>query len=274
MVPAPATALEVVSASARYAGTGGAGADALAGVSLQVGVGELVAVLGPNGAGKSTLLRLLAGTLAPDGGVVRLFGLEVAAMDRTAVARELAFVTQSEDLRFEFTVREVVMMGRAPHQGGWLRPSDEDLRIVDEALRLWDLLPLQAHAVDRLSGGERKRVAIARAFAQTPRVLLLDEPTAFLDVRHQVTLFEQLAVAAREHGRACVVVTHDLQLAAAHASRVVLLKGGAVVANGTVEEVLTEERLKDAFAWPIRAGRLDGAGPRVYAPLAVGARDG
>ncbi len=223
-------------------------------------------MVGPNGAGKSTLLRVLAGTLRPDSGEALLFGAPVSARSRREVAREVAFVAQSEEVRFAFSVGEVVLMGRAPHQEGWMRPSEEDRRRVADALRRCDLEHLAGRAVDELSGGERKRVAIARAFAQAARVLLLDEPTAFLDVRHQVALFEQLREVARGEGKACVVVTHDLQLAAAHGSRVVLIKAGRLLAQGTVDEVLTPSRLAEAFDWPIDVGREESTHARVFVP--------
>ena len=270
----PKPALELVGVTARYAAHA-RGAEArptaqveavLADVSLAVAPGEIVAVVGPNGAGKSTLLRVLAGTLRPVRGEARLFGSPITARSRREVARDVAFVAQGEEVRFSFSVREVVLMGRAPHQDGWMRPSDEDRRVVVDALARCDLEHLVDRAVDELSGGERKRVAIARALAQASRVLLLDEPTAFLDVRHQVALFEQLRDAVRDEGKVCVVVTHDLQLAAAHASRVILIKAGRILAQGAVDEVLTPSRLAEAFDWPIDVGRDERTQARVFVP--------
>ena len=270
----PTPALELVGVTARYPShprAGGAqGAaeaeDVLVDLCLAVAPGEILVVVGPNGAGKSTLLRVLAGTLRPERGQALLFGAPVAARSRREVARDVAFVAQSEEVRFAFSVRDVVLMGRAPHQEGWMRPSDEDRGVVADALRRCDLEHLADRAVDEFSGGERKRVAIARAFAQAARVLLLDEPTAFLDVRHQVALFEQLREAAEAEGKACVVVTHDLQLAAAHGSRVVLIKAGRLLAQGTVDDVLTPPRLAEAFDWPIDVGREEKTHARVFVP--------
>jgi iron complex transport system ATP-binding protein len=267
--PTSTLALELVRISARYDAIPGAGApeaSALLDVSLSVAPGEIVVVIGPNGAGKSTLLRVMAGTLRPSSGEALLFGATLAGHDRQRVARDVAFVAQSEEVRFAFSVRDVVLMGRAPHQEGWMRPTNEDARVVADVLRRMDLEGLADRAVEQLSGGERKRVAIARAFAQASRVLLLDEPTAFLDVRHQVALFEELRELGRARGTASVVVTHDLQLAAAHGSRVALIKAGRLVADGTVDEVLTEARLGETFDWPIRAGRVEGTGERVFVP--------
>ena len=267
--PLQAPALDLVRVSARYDGGDRAKApqaEALAEVSLTVLQGERVFVLGPNGAGKSTLLRVLAGTLRPHAGEVRLFGARISERERREVAREVAFVAQSEEVRFAFSVRQVILMGRAPHQEGWMRPSSEDARVLDDVLRRFDLESLAERCVDQLSGGEKKRVAIARAFAQTPRVLLLDEPTAFLDVHHQVLLFAELDGVAATNATTSIIVTHDLQLAAAQASRVVLMKAGRVVAEGTVDEVLTDRRLEETFDWPIAAGRVEGTGERAFVP--------
>jgi iron complex transport system ATP-binding protein len=152
-----------------------------------------------------------------------------------------------------------------------MRASKSDEIAVDDAIVRFDLARLGARPVDQLSGGEQKRVALARAFAQAPRVMLLDEPTAFLDVRHQVALFELLARATSDGQMAAIVVTHDLSLAAAHASRVALMKAGRVLADGSVDDVLTEERLSEAFDWPIEVARLETSGARVFVPRASGA---
>jgi iron complex transport system ATP-binding protein len=244
----------------------GAGEAALREVTLEVRLGEIVAVLGANGAGKSTLLRVLAGSLAPSAGRALLFGAPIRSVPRRELARTVAFVTQSEEVRFAFSVRDVVRMGRAPHQEGWMRPSAEDERVVEQALVELDLVGLADRPVDELSGGEKKRVTIARAFAQSSRVLLLDEPTAFLDIRHQVTLLEGLADVVRSDHKASVLVTHDLQLAAAYATRAVVMTKGRILADGAVDDVLTTARLAETFDWPIDAGRMGAEGPRVFAP--------
>jgi iron complex transport system ATP-binding protein len=258
-------ALEARSVHARY--TTATQVDALRGVSLSLARGELVAVLGPNGAGKSTLLRVLSGTLPATRGEVRLFGEAIGAMDRRDVARTLAVVSQSHEVAWGFAVRDVVMMGRAPHQDGWMRASDEDRRAVDEALERCDLARYATRAAQELSGGEQKRVAIARALAQKPRVLLLDEPAAFLDVRHQVALYDLLADAVAREGLACLVVMHDLNVAAQYASRVVLAKDGAFVAVGAVDEVMTYARLRETFDADLYCGVNDVNGTRFFLPM-------
>lgn len=255
--------LEPLVASGVRAGYG-VGAPALDGVDLTVRAGELVCVLGPNGAGKTTLLRVLAGTLAPIAGEVRLFGERIDEIDRRAVARKLAVVAQDEPPAFAWSVRDVVMMGRAPHQASWQRPSAEDEAAVAEALRRCDLEAFADRRVGALSGGERKRVTIARAFAQTPKVLLLDEPAAFLDVRHEIALYELLATEVERAKLACVVVLHDLNVAAEYAHAIALLKDGKVAACGAPRDVMTPSRLREVFEVELASARREGDDARVY----------
>jgi len=236
-------------------------------VELRVGAGEVVCVLGPNGAGKTTLVRVASGLLAPRHGEVRLLGTPLADRSRADVARSLAVVEQQQQIAGSFTVREVVAMGRAPHQGGWLRETADDARIVEDALRRCDLLAVASRPATALSGGEQKRVAVARALAQQPKVLLLDEPGAFLDVRHQLDLYELLASEVKEHGMACLIVMHDLNVAAQFADRIVLMKKGRVVAAGTVEEVMTWRTLKETFDADLYCGVNDLTGARFFLPM-------
>jgi len=242
------------------------GTPALSRVTLEVGAGEIVALLGPNGAGKSTLLRVMAAALAPETGSVRLDGRDVASLDRREIARRVAFVTQTTEVAFGFSVRDVVMMGRAPHQGGWMTPSREDERAVDEAMHRLELGDLAARPVDALSGGEQKRVAIARALAQSPKLLLLDEPGAFLDVRHQLSLYD-LLVELAAGGVAVALSMHDINAAAQYASRVGLLKNGSLVAIGRVEDVLTYRRLRETFDADLYCGVNDVTGARFFLPM-------
>ncbi len=241
-------------------------AEPLSRVSLRVARGDLWCVLGPNGAGKSTLLRVMAGTLAPVRGTVTLLGEPLQSWDRPRIARKVAVVPQTSEVAFGYSVRDVVMMGRAPHQSAWMRPSDEDRAAVEEALARCDLAELSSRRADELSGGEQKRVAIARALAQKPEVLLLDEPGAFLDVKHQVMLYDLLD-EARKDGMACVVVMHDLNVAAQYATRVALMKRGRLVAVGTVNEVMTYTRLKETFDADLYCGVNDVNGTRFFLPM-------
>jgi len=260
---AKATPVELEDVTAAYEGQT---TPALVGVSLAVEAGELLAVLGPNGAGKSTLLRVMSGALTPQTGSAKLFGEPLDAQPRERIARRVALVAQASDVAFGFTVREVVMMGRAPHQGSWMRPSDDDARITQEAIQRCDLEALADRRVDALSGGEQKRVAIARAIAQRPEVLLLDEPGAFLDVRHQVALYDLLD-QLKEGGLAIVVSMHDINAAAQYASRVVLMKEGRLVAVGKIEEVLTYRQLQRTFDADLYCGVNELTGTRFFLPM-------
>jgi iron complex transport system ATP-binding protein len=269
---APAPALEIIGAHAGYPASTPRPGEVLRGVSVAVEPGEILALLGPNGAGKTTLLRVAAGALAPRRGEVRLAGAHVAGMDRRALARQVAVVAQSEPAAEGFSVREVVMMGRAPHQGAWLAASAEDRAVVDDALTRCDLTAIADRPAGQLSGGELKRVTIARALAQRPRVLLLDEPGAFLDVRHQIDLYEMLADEVSRSALACIVVMHDLNVAAQYATRVALMKQGEIVAIGSVEEVMTYRRLRETFDADLYCGENELDRTRYFVPMRRGGR--
>ncbi len=265
MSPGPAAAapepiVEVRGASFHYGAT-----PALEDVSLAARSGEFVGLLGPNGAGKSTLIRLVAGLLSPARGTVRLAGIDPAHAPRRQVARLCALVPQEPRLTWPFTVREVVMMGRAPRQGLLAVPDRFDRGAVDGAIEACDLAHLAHRRLDTLSGGERRRVFFARALAQEPRVLLLDEPTAFLDLGHQVQVMRMAQVAAR--GGLCVVaVLHDLNLAAAACDRLVVFSQGRVVAEGPPREVVTPERVEAVWGVPVWRGENAATGALAVLP--------
>jgi iron complex transport system ATP-binding protein len=240
---------------------------ALENASLDVRPGEVTALLGSNGAGKSTLLRVAAGLVRPSSGRASLDGTDLAAWDRRALARHLALVTQGGPPAAGFRVRDVVAMGRAPHQGAWMKERPEDAAAVDDAIALCDLSTLADRPVEALSGGEQRRVAIARALAQKPRVLLLDEPAAFLDVRHRLMLHELLAQIAARDAIACVVATHDLDAAARFASAAVLMREGRVVAAGPPGEVMRPDRLAAVFDAEIAGGTHEPSGRPYFIPL-------
>lgn len=233
-------------------------------VSLQAHDGELLAVLGPNGAGKSTLVRALIGTLTPTSGEVLLRGRALSGLPRREIAREIAVVPQESDVAFGFSVRQVVMMGRAPHQTGLLLPRPEDERAVSDALERCELSELAGRPISELSGGERRRVTIARALAQDTGVLVLDEPAAHLDIRHAAVVGELARRAVDERGVACIAVMHDLAAAARWADRVALLDAGRVVACGAPDEVLHPELLAKTFGVPIRVGSDPEDGQRYF----------
>ncbi len=223
----------------------GQAAEVLRGVTFSVRPGEAVALVGPNGAGKTTLLRALAG-LVPHGGQVHLDGWPAARMAPRERARRVALVRQQTALGVDFTVREVVAMGRAPHVGWAARLGAADAAAVDAALAATDLVALAGRSARRLSGGEQQRVALAQALAQDAPCLLLDEPTAHLDVRHQIDLLAR-ARALADSGRTVVAALHDLDRAAAFARRMLVLHCGRLVADGPPESVLTPALLAAVF---------------------------
>jgi iron complex transport system ATP-binding protein len=241
-------------------------------VSFSVNAGEVCAVLGPNGAGKSTIVRVLSGALRPERGKVRLFGEDLEGLSRQAIARRVAVVPQVAPPALGFSVHEVVMMGRAPHQGAWMRASEGDEEAVLRAIEACDLGGLRDRLVAELSGGEQKRAAIARALAQEGKVLILDEASAHLDVRHSIAIHEVVRKEVEDRGLACLAILHDLNVAAQYADKVVLLKGGRLVAAGSVEEVMTYARLKDVFESELYVGvnELDNA--RYFLPVRPEAR--
>lgn len=222
-----------------------AGVEILRGTSLAVRAGELLGLVGPNGAGKSTLLRAISG-LVPADGAVWLDGRDLAGLDAAGVARIVARVPQGHNSDAGFVVEEMVLAGRAPYLGRFQWEGPADHQIADGAMRDTDTVHLRERPVAELSGGERQRVLLARALAQQPTVLLLDEPTANLDLAHQV----QVMVLVREmvdRGLAAVAAIHDLELASRFCDRLVLVDGGSIVADGTPGEVLTPERLANVF---------------------------
>jgi len=237
-------------------------------VSLQVLPGEFVVVAGPNGAGKTTLLRLVSGILPPSSGRIRLEGVELADLHPREVARKLAVVPQDSTFHFPYRVGEAVRMGRAPYLGLWGFESEEDVQAGDRAMRMCDLGGLAARGVHELSGGERQRVIIARALAQQTRILVLDEPTAALDLRHAWEVLRILQRVRGEQGTTVVVITHDLTRLAPVAERIVLLKQGRVVADGSPERVLTPEQIHEVFEVPVEI-HTDRHGRRLVVPMAV-----
>ncbi len=234
------------------------------GVSLGVSSGELWAVLGPNGAGKSTLLRACLGLHPLGAGEVELLGRPLREWDRRAISQRVAVVPQSFEDPGGFTVLELVLMGRSPHLGRFGLPSAGDLELCHHALEELGISHLASRPSTALSGGERRMVLLARAFAQSPELLVLDEPTAFLDLRHQVEALARVK-AKVAHGLGAIAVLHDVNLAAAFADRVLLLKDGKVVAAGPTHEVLTREALEHVYGIPMSAARAE-EGAWLFAP--------
>jgi len=228
-------------------------------VSFAVGRGEVVGLLGSNGAGKTTLVRLATRSLRPDAGKVSVSGRPVEAISRRALARCLATVPQDVHVPFPFLAGELVLMGRTPYQAAFGFESAADLALAEEVMARVGIAHLADRPVDRLSGGERQLVLFARALVQEPGALLLDEPTAFLDLRHRIDLLRVVRGFA-ESGGGALVVSHDLTLVAQACDRLVVLSDGVVAAQGAPAEVLRPEILAAAFG--MAADVLEGPGGR------------
>jgi len=240
----------------RYPGTV---TDALVGVSLTARRGELVAVLGPNGSGKTTLLRVALGALVPAEGSAVVGGRPATAWTRRELARLVGVVPQREETVFPQRVREAVLLGRYPHLSmfGGERPADHEA--VSRALVQCDAAHLGPRWLSTLSGGEYQRVRLARALAQEPALLVLDEPTISLDLRHEMELFELVRGLVDRSRLAAVLVTHHVNLAARFADRVLLLDAGRPAGEGTPAVVLTRETVERVFAWPVAIEAYQGA---------------
>ena len=242
--------------------------EAVRGVSLSVSPGRLLAVVGPNGAGKTTLLRLLSGALTPQKGEVDLDDRPLAGLGDRERARAIAVVPQSESSPFPITVREMVGMGRYPHLGPWERTGKADRAAVDRALDRCAVTAFAGRDIGQLSGGERQRARIARALAQEAPILLLDEPTAGLDLRYRMELFHLLR-ELRGDGLAVLVITHDLNLAARFADRLLLLDRGGARAHGNPAEVVSRKTLEAVYEWPLKVAPHPGPGSDTGAPQTI-----
>ncbi|HYK82713.1 MAG TPA: ABC transporter ATP-binding protein [Gemmatimonadales bacterium] len=247
--------LDVGGVAYRYPG---AATDALAGVSLAVYAGRVHAVLGPNGSGKTTLLRVALGLVSPRAGRAALLGRPATRWPRREVARVVGVVPQREDNPFPQRVRDTVLLGRYARLSLWGAERPADHAAVTRALERCDVLGLADRWIWTLSGGEYQRVRLARALAQEPRLLVLDEPTASLDVRHEMELFELVRALADADRLAVVLITHHVNLAARFADRVLLLAAGRPAGEGTPAEVLTRDTVERVFAWPVAITPFDG----------------
>ena len=251
---------------------------ALDGVSLEVGPGSLYAIIGPNGSGKSTLLKLLLGALRPEHGTIAYRGKALAEWSRRALAQRIGVVPQGEEQAFPLTVREIVAMGRYPHLGILGRSGPRDRGAIDAALERCDISDLADRSLSNLSGGEKQRALVARALAQEPEALVLDEPTVSLDIRHEMSIFELLAALTQGDRVTVVLVTHNLNLAARYADRLLLLDEGAPVAEGEPGAVLTREIVERVYRWPVTVSAHPGPGadrgaPQIM-PLSERSREG
>jgi iron complex transport system ATP-binding protein len=241
------TVLQAIDVSFTYRRTARAGPHALEGVSIEIYEAELVGILGPNGSGKTTLLKVLGGGLVPQTGRVTLEDRPLTEWSRRAIARRVAYVPQETHAPFDITVLDLVLMGRYPHLGPFALEGPDDLVAARRALEATGTARFEGRPFSTLSGGEKQRVVIASALAQSPRVLLLDEPTASLDIGHQIEVQTLLGRLNAESGVTMVLCTHDLNLAAALCQRLVLLLEGRLLAAGPTEAVLTPDAVRELY---------------------------
>ena len=240
-------------------------------VSLTIAAGEVLGILGPNGSGKSTLLKILMRILVPQQGTIEWFGQPHDAFSQSDIARHVAYVPQETQQAFPFTINEMVLMGRYPHHNrtwglGW--EGSQDRAVAMQAMRDLDVAHLGTRLITNVSGGERQRAVIARALAQEPEVLLLDEPTAFLDLHHQLDIARIMRRLNRERGLTVVLVSHDLNLASQYCDRLLLLREGEIVNVGSPEEVIARESLEPVYGCSVLVDRHPQSGrPRVTLPV-------
>lgn len=246
--------------------------DALGGVSLEARAGALTAVVGPNGSGKSTLVRALVGRADIRRGTIAIDGEPLASIPRPVVAQRVAVVSQREDLAFPMGVLDYVALGRFPHLGVWHAARADDHRVVQDSLAAAGVEALAGRRIDALSGGEWQRVRLARALAQGGGALVLDEPTAFLDVAHEMAVFELLHRLASD-GQAVLLVSHQLNLVARFAGHMVLLQRGVVVAAGTPADVMQPEILERVYEWPLAVTHDPLVGAPALVPLRADSRE-
>ncbi|MCW8906674.1 MAG: ABC transporter ATP-binding protein [Sedimenticola sp.] len=223
----------------------------LDGLEFRLQAGEMLGLIGPNGAGKTTLLRLLAGLVEKQRGELEIDGEAAASVPLQERARRIAYLAQSGDAQWPLSVERIIALGRLPHLGNWQQPGELDEKLIRQVMRQTDVMAFRERAVNTLSGGERARVLLARALVTEPRVLLADEPVAALDLAHQLEVMALLRNYCAEGG-AVVVVLHDLRLAAHYCHRLQLIHDGRTLADGTAQQVLSPDNLKQAFGIRLR----------------------
>ncbi len=261
MLPSPAaqkTAPAAVGVSALCCGY--PGVEVLKGISFSVAKGEFVGILGPNGAGKSTLVLALSGIIPVTRGGIEIFGTGLDRLSLKERARRMAVIVQDGDIRFPFSCREIVEMGRYPHKKRWQMDSMTDFEAVEKALSLTDTAFLANRPISAVSGGERQRVFMAKTIAQQARILLLDEASSAMDVHRRLRMFKVLDELNRQEELTVLAVLHDVNLAALFCRRLIFLKDGAVEADGPTDEVLTEEVLEKIYETRVIVQEINGAG--------------
>ena len=223
----------------------------LRGIHCTVVKGEFLGIIGPNGSGKTTFLKIMTGEALPARGEILVDGTPIAAMSRRQIAQKVAVVPQSQELAFRFTVLELVMMGRSPHLGLLQFERRRDMEIVQWAMRMTNIEHLADRDLGELSGGERQRIFIARALAQDTAMILMDEGTAFLDIKHQVEIMDLMRQLNHDPGMTVVVVTQDINLASAYCDRIVMFNAGRIHTIGTPERVINNTDIEEVYGLPV-----------------------
>jgi iron complex transport system ATP-binding protein len=216
-------------------------------ITFEANEGNLIGIIGPNGSGKTTLLKTLSRVLKPAGGLIFLNGTDLSKLTPKDIARDLAVVPQDTSVNFDFTAFEVVLMGRTPHIGRLKKEGEGDRGIALDAMRLTDTIDLKDRLITTLSGGERQKVIIAKALAQEPKILLLDEPTANLDIKNQIEIMELIKEAVVEKGITAIMAIHDINLAARYCNEMIMLKKGRIFDAGQPKSVLNQKNIKEVF---------------------------
>jgi len=220
-------------------------------LSFSVNPGEFFVVIGPNGSGKTTLMKLIAGLLRSKRAKIRIMGEDIRSYGRKDLARRIAFVPQSVPLDFPFTVSDVVLFGRAPHLGTFGLESENDIKLAEQAMAFTGVDHLARRRMDQLSGGERQRVFIARAVCQEPAIMILDEPTAALDIAHQMRIMDLMEKMKREKAITSIMVSHDINLAAMYADTLLLLRNGRLSEWGPPKDILSYATLEPVYGCPL-----------------------
>ncbi|HOC59636.1 MAG: ABC transporter ATP-binding protein [Syntrophaceae bacterium] len=236
-------------------------------LSCEVHSSEFLGVIGPNGSGKTTLLKVMDGILKPQEGEVRINGVSVQKIKRNQLARTIAVVAQNFQMVFPLSVEEMVLMGRAPHSGKWRFEGETDFRIAREAMEMTDTIHLKDRSLSSLSGGEQQRVLIARALAQQPQILLLDEPTAFLDIKHSTDIFDLILFLNKTRALTVVAVTHDINLASQYCDRIMMMSRGQSHCLGSPEEVITYRNIHHVYEANVEIDQHPATGRPRLTPL-------
>ncbi|MCD4796244.1 MAG: ABC transporter ATP-binding protein, partial [Candidatus Cloacimonetes bacterium] len=216
-------------------------------LSMKFEKGEFCALLGPNGAGKSTLLKAIIGYMEPISGEIEIDGSSLKKWNHLELAKQIAIIPQDFQLQFDYTVEELILMGRFPYLGYWQNYSKNDRKVVDDILKQLDLSRLKNEQYSQLSGGERRRVSIARALAQETAILLMDEAFANLDINHQLEIMQLLSRINSEQNKLIILVSHNINLASEYCHRIVMLKNGKIIADGTPGTIINQKMIKDLY---------------------------